>query len=246
MFKFAFFGTDQFARGVLTRLAELGLKPDLVVSTTEIPPDLTKTKWDIFLVASFGKILTAEFLAVPRHGCLNLHPSLLPKYRGATPLQSTLLAGDKETGVTLMLMDEQVDHGPIIAQSIEPVGERNFVELRDRLAEVGAELFAKHVADWLSGKINARPQNQAEATFTKKIKKEDGEINLKDSADLNLRKVRALNPWPSAYFYTDRNGKKIRVIVREAHIENGQFIIDRVLPEGKKEMNWADFKRGFK
>ncbi|MEK7586468.1 MAG: methionyl-tRNA formyltransferase [Patescibacteria group bacterium] len=189
-----------------------------------------------FLVASYGKIIPEKVFTLPKFGTLNIHPSLLPKYRGASPIQSAILNGDKETGITIMKLDNEVDHGAIVAQEVfNLVGDENFEGLRDSLAELGAQLFTKILPDWLEGKIIATEQNHSQATLIKKIKKTDGEIKLTDNPIINYRKYRALTPKPGIYFF-DQNHK--RFIIKSARFENNQFIILRVTPEGEKEINW--------
>ncbi|MEK7553002.1 MAG: methionyl-tRNA formyltransferase [Patescibacteria group bacterium] len=206
---------------------------------------LEKINAELFVVASYGQIIPPEIIARPRHGILNVHPSLLPKFRGSTPIQSAILAGAEETGVTIMLLDEQVDHGPILqSESYELVG-KNYLEARDSLAKLGAELLFEVIPKWINGEIVAKPQDHAQATFTKKIKKEDGEINLATDPELNYRKFLAYQSWPGIYFFINHAGRKIRVLVTDAKLENGRFLVTRVKPEGRNDMSWNDFERGF-
>ena len=205
--------------------------------------DKLKVKsYQLFLVASYGKIIPPEILALPEHGVLNLHPSLLPEFRGPTPIQSAILAGAAVTGVSLMLVDEEVDHGPILkAQSVK-LKTQNFVELRDQLAKLGAQLFIETLPDWLAGKITPQPQDHARATETKKLKKGDGLINLTDDPQLNYRKFLALTPQPGIYCFVNQQ----RIIIAGAALTAGQFVITRVRPAGRREMTWADFQRGLR
>lgn len=199
----------------------------------------TKT-WDIFIVASYGKIIPQTILDIPQKGTLNIHPSLLPKYRGATPLESAILSEDLETGVTIMLVDSLMDHGPILAQVTTPLDSKWYEELRDELAETGANLLADILPDWLASSLEAKEQNHEQATFTKKVTKEDGHIDLTDDPVLKFKKIRAYTPWPGAHFFTDRNGKQTRITIKKAHLTNDALVIDRVIPEGKPEMDWKD------
>lgn len=194
--------------------------------------------WDLFIVASYGKIIPQAILDVPTHGTLNIHPSLLPKYRGATPLESAILSDDLETGVTIIKLDAEMDHGPILAKSRTLLDNKWCEELRDELAETGANTLADILPDWLAGKIEEQEQDHSQATFTRKVTKEDGLINLADDPILNFKKIRAYTPWPGAYFFTDKNGKQTRIIIKKAHLENKTLVIDRVIPEGKPEMDW--------
>ena len=201
---------------------------------------------DLFIVAAYGKIIPKEILLLPRHGVLNVHPSLLPKFRGPSPVESVILSDENRTGVTIMKLDEELDHGPIIAEreyaqdTWPPKGS----ELTATLAHQGGALLAKILPNWVAGKIEAFPQKHTEATFTKKIRKEDGLIDLHGDPLLHYKKIRAFDEWPGAYFFTDRNGKKIRVRITDATLENNVLTILRVVPEGKKEMSYEDFLRG--
>lgn len=198
-------------------------------------------QYEFFLVASYGKIIPQEILDLPKHGTLNIHPSLLPKYRGAAPLQSAILNGDQETGVTIMQLDAEMDHGPILAAvSYQLSAVCNFESLRDSLAKLGAQKLAEILPDYLSGKLKSVKQDHSQATYTKKITKELGLLNLSDSPELNDRKIRALNPNPGTYFID--NNKRVKII--SAHIENNTLILERVVPEGKKEMDWESYRRG--
>lgn len=208
---------------------------------------LKKDSWDVFIVASYGKIIPKEIIDLPENKTLNIHPSLLPKLRGASPIQSSILTEEK-TGVTIMLLDEEMDHGPIVAQ--EEVFIQNWPpkaeELQKILAEKGAEILYQILPNWFSGKIKPIPQNHSEATYTKKIQKEDGLIDLEDYPQENYRKIQAYTPWPSAYFFLEHKGKKIRVIIKEAKLKDGKLEIIKILPEGKKEMSYKDFIKNIK
>ena len=203
--------------------------------------------YNLFLVASYGKILPPEILRLPKHGVLNIHPSLLPKYRGPSPIQSAILNGDPETGVSIMLVDEQMDHGPLLASknyNLKPLprrqaGKTSQLVARDDLATLGAELFAEILPDWLAGKIKPIPQNHAAATFTRKFTKADAEIKLTDPAELNYRKVLALNPNPGTWL-TMENGARLKI--KSARLaDDGRFEPLRVVPEGGKEIDYRDF-----
>ncbi len=196
--------------------------------------------WDVFIVASYGKIIPQAILDIPKASTLNIHPSLLPKYRGATPLESAILSNDTETGVTIIILDAEMDHGPVVAQVKTSLDSKYYEELRDELAEIGANLVTDTLPDLIAGKITPIDQDHTQATFTKKITKEDGLINLADDPITNFRKIRAFTPWPSAYFFDTRDGKNVRTIIKKAHLEGGALKIDRVIPEGKNEMSWND------
>ncbi len=206
---------------------------------------LNANRYTLFLVAAYGKILPKEILELPTHGTLNVHPSLLPKFRGPSPIHSNILENVGMSGVTIMLLDEEMDHGAIVkSQKLKIESEMRAPELEDKLAHLGGKLLAETIPDWISGKIKSVPQDHARATYTKKITKEDGLIDLNDSAELNYRKFRAFYGWPGTYFFVEQGAKKIRVIIKDAELKNGVFKIKRVLPEGKKEMSYKDFLRG--
>lgn len=191
--------------------------PEWIKKIKELNPDL------IILVA-YGQIIPKEILDIPEYKALNIHPSLLPKYRGASPIQAAILNGDRETGVTIMLMDEKMDHGPILASAklqipASPAGRPNsqtYQELSEKLANLGAELLIKILPDWIKGKIKSQEQDHSKATFCKIIKKEDGKIDWNKSAEEIERQIRAFQEWPGSY--TDFNGKILKIT--EADYEN--------------------------
>lgn len=221
------------------------LTPEKIRGNGAFAQALKNTDCDLFIVAAYGKIIPKEILDIPRNGTLNVHPSLLPKFRGSSPVESAILSDDTHTGVTIMLLDEEMDHGPIVAQrewradNWPPKGSA----LTRDLAHAGGMLLAETIPGWMSG-ITAKPQDHAHATFTKKITKEDGLIDLSADPLLNYKKIMAYDEWPGAYFFTEYNGKKIRVRITDAHLEEGTLVLDRVVPEGKKEMRYDDFLRG--
>lgn len=207
--------------------------------------------WDLFLVVSYGKIIPRAILDMPRHGTLNLHPSLLPKLRGASPIQGAILedcpvGGQHEAGVTIMLIDEEVDHGPIVMQGKIVIENwpPKASELEEILGTLGAKLLVKTIPEWVAGKIAPREQDHDSASYIKKITKLSGHIDIEDNPKRMYRKIRAFDIWPRAYFLFKRGGREIRVIVTEAHLDEGKLIIDRVIPEGKREMTYDEFLRG--
>jgi len=215
--------------------------------------DTLGQEWDLFIVASYGKIIPRHIIDLPRRGTLNVHPSLLPKLRGATPLQSAILeniptGGSHETGVTIMLIDEEVDHGPIVAQATTmiPNWPPKESELEQILGGLGGSLLAETIPQWVHGDITPAEQKHADATYTKKIAKVDAHIDLDDNPTQAYRKIQAFNVWPRAYSTTIRGGREMRVVVTEAHLENGMLVLDKVIPEGKREMLYEEFKRGQK
>ncbi len=208
----------------------------------------SKDGYDLFIVASYGKIIPQEILDLPKHQTLNVHPSLLPKLRGPSPIKSAILK-ENETGVTIMRLDAEMDHGPILLQKkVEIDNWPPYAEdLEKMLGKIGGEMLSEIIPDWISGKIEEKEQNHEKATLCEKIKKTDGELNLEDDPISNLRKIRAYHIWPGAYFFKDiGNGVKKRILVKTAHIENNELVLDKVIPEGKKEMDYKDFLRGLK
>lgn len=177
-----------------------------------IEKKLKETKADLFIVAAYGLILPSKILSIPSRGCLNVHPSLLPRHRGASPLQQTILDNDAETGTTLILMDEKVDHGPIVSQKklAQKVENMDYPNLARALAELSAKLLLSTLPQFLNGKIKPQNQNHNLATFTKKIKKKDGKINWNQSAQEIERAIRAYRPWPGSFGFLA--SKKITII----------------------------------
>lgn len=176
---------------------------------------------DLVVVASYGQILPRDVLDEPRYGCLNLHPSLLPRYRGPSPIQAPILAGDSCTGVTLMKVSIRMDAGPILVQEecpIEP--EETAGELEGRLAARSADLLLTHLPAWLRGALRELPQQEEEATYTARLRKEDGVVDWTLAAADLARRVRAFNPWPMAH--TAWNDHRVRLL--RAHVEVGAGI----------------------
>jgi methionyl-tRNA formyltransferase len=162
--------------------------------------ELAKLQPELIAVAAYGQILPKAILDLPRFGCLNVHTSLLPKYRGAAPIQWALLNGDTETGVTIMKMDEQMDTGAILAMEKTSIrAEDNSVTLHERLGRMGAELLVKTIPDYVSGKIVPQPQPPGKPILAPKIRKQDGLIDWRQSAAAIGNRVRALIPWPGAF-----------------------------------------------
>ena len=220
-------------------------------------------KWlDLFIVASYGKIIPKSILDIPKFGTLNVHPSLLPKFRGPSPIQSFILSGEEKTGATIMLMDEQVDHGSIIAQRELKFSISNFQfpkpsakQLEEKLAELGGEMLIDAIPKWINGEIKAIEQNHDQATFTKKITKEDGLVDLeKNSPEIIYRKFLAFQPWPGIYYFVSKNNQplspeasasqgKIRVIITDMELKDGLLLIKKVKPESKNEMEYEKFMK---
>ena len=177
---------------------------------------------DLIVVAAYGLFLPVGMLELPPSGTLNVHPSLLPKYRGPSPVASAILEGASVTGVTIMKIDEGMDSGPVIAQretTIDP--HENNEQLTARLFQMGASLLVEVLPGWTQGQIQVRPQEDSRATITKRLSKEDGEIDWRQSADLIARQVRAYQPWPGSF--TRWSGKLLRIV--------GAAAVDREVEE---------------
>ncbi len=174
---------------------------------------------ELIVVAAFGQILPAAILGLPRHGCLNVHTSLLPKYRGASPIQAAILNGDTETGVTIMKMDAGLDTGDMIAQRATPIrDEDNAATLHDRLALLGAQLLVETIPGYVAGTSQPRPQPHELATHVSKIRKEDGQINWQQPARAIWNRIRAFTPWPGAFTTLDFASKPVLLKIWEADV----------------------------
>jgi methionyl-tRNA formyltransferase len=164
--------------------------------------ELRRWQPDLIAVAAFGQILPKRILELPRYGCLNVHTSLLPKYRGAAPIQWAILNDEPETGVTIMKMDAGLDTGDMLAQAATPIRAEDTAEtLHDRLAQMGAALLVRTIPDYVAGKIQPRPQPADQATYAPKIKKEDGQIDWRLPARVIWNRIRAFTPWPGAFTF---------------------------------------------
>jgi len=220
---------------------------------------------DVIVVAAFGQILPPAVLELPSHGCLNVHASLLPRYRGAAPIPAAILAGDAATGVTLMRMDEGMDTGPILAQAELPLFPDDTTgSLTGSLAELGARLLVEMLPGWLAGEVAEQPQEAALATYCRPLKKEDGLLDWSMPAVLLDRQVRACHPWPGAH--TAWRGQMLKVLRARPQpawagegepgqvivlpgslgVVTGQGMLElvEVQPAGKRPMGGAEFARG--
>lgn len=199
------------------------LQPEKLKSV-EFQNELRSLEAEIAVLASYGKIVPQEILDVFPKGIVNIHPSLLPKFRGATPVQSVIMSGDKTTGVTLMLMDKDLDHGPVIAQSECPISAEDTNEsLHDKLAAESVKLLNYNFYKYLGGGIAPAPQDHSEATFTKLLSKDDGKIDWKKSAQDIERQVRALVPWPGTWTETPDGVLKIySAVISDVKLEPGR------------------------
>jgi methionyl-tRNA formyltransferase len=199
------------------------------------------------IVVAYGKILPQELIDIFPRGLINLHYSLLPKYRGASPVESALLAGDEVTGVALQKLVRELDAGDILAMqevAIEPT--ETTKELRPRLISIGAELLADTLPNYLAGEITGVPQDAALATRARKISKAERELSLSAPALENWNKYRAYAESPGTHFFVEKDGVRTRVKIVRAKLEDGAFVIERVIPEGRKETDFAEFMRNSK
>ena len=208
---------------------------------------LENSEWDLFIVAAYNIFLPKYLLELPQYGVLNVHPSLLPKLRGPSPVRSEIRDDlEDEVGISIIELDEEMDHGPIVAQAtVElpewPVNGRALDEL---LFREGGRLLLEVVPEWVKKTITPDPQEHEEATFTQRTVKSDGEISLDDDAYTNYCKYCAHDEWPGTFFFYECNDAKVRLKVTDATLEDGNFVIHKVIPEGKKEMLFEDWKRG--
>jgi methionyl-tRNA formyltransferase len=219
---------------------------------------------DVIVVAAYGMLLPKAILDAPPHGCINVHASLLPRWRGASPIPYAILHGDTETGVTLMQMDEGLDTGAILTQRVMPIAQNETTgSLTEKLAQLGAELVGDALPEYLAGKLAPRPQDNALATMTSLVAKEDGRMNWSRSAIFLERMVRAYQPWPTAY--THYRGEQFKIL-RAAVLEHtapevpgtvlqigkdigvatgkGILLLQEVQLAGKRAMRAGEFARG--
>ena len=259
-----------------TPVKECALKYDIPVfqpvkiKTPEAVDKLREYEADIFVVAAFGQLLSEEILNMPKYGCVNIHASLLPKYRGAAPIQWVILNGEKNTGITIMQMEKGLDSGDILLQSIVEIDEKETGDsLHDKLAVEGAKLIVEALPRIERGEITPVKQNDEESSHVRMLQKSIGEIDWNKSAVTIERMVRGLNSWPSAY--THYNGKTLKIWVSEVcenetaladavpgtvtavdkaavYVKTGEndLKITEVQLEGKKRMPVKDFLLGVK
>ena len=228
--------------------------------------DLADLAPDAVIVAAYGLFLPEEVLRLPRLGCLNIHPSLLPRHRGPSPIATAILDGDDTSGVTIMLLDEGVDTGPILAQSETRIADDETAEeLTGRLFELGSELLIDTLDHWMQGQIVPTPQNNDDASVTRRLEREDGRIDWRQPADSLARRVRAFTPWPGAF--TTWRGRTLKVLRAKSLNDpldgmpgavvrlddsiiavlagEGALAVERLQLEGRQAMSAADFIRGY-
>lgn len=210
--------------------------------------ELEDKDWDLFIVAEYGKIIPESFINMPKNKTLNVHPSLLPKFRGPSPIESFILSGEKETGVTIIILDKEMDHGPILKQENFFVGDKrmSYKELEKKLAEMGGDMLVGLIPAYFNKDVLPKEQNHEQATYCQKITKEMGLVDpAKDDPESIVAKSLAFNPWPGVYYFIEKNDKKIRVILTDVDLVDGKLLIKKVKPEGKNEMSYEDFLRGY-
>lgn len=245
------------------------LQPEKV-SDPAFLDSIKEKSFTVGVVAAYGKLIPQAILDIPEKGFLNIHPSLLPELRGPSPIQYAILEGKKKTGVSVMLLDSLMDHGPILMQEEEEIGPDDTADrLESRLAEKGGKMLAKTLPLWADRNIQAVPQDESKATFSKKIEKEDGHIAWSESAEIIARKVRAYAPWPGTFSFAGIHGVDTRLKILEVEntteeygeIRGSGFIINaeksmmvvtgkgllriqKIQPEGKNPMTGIEFLRG--
>ena len=183
-----------------------------------------KMRPDLFLVTAYGKILPKALLEIPPCGSINIHGSLLPKYRGSSPLQAALLNGDRETGITFILMDEKVDHGPILVKEKMKIKKNcTYSELAQKMSFLAARITPSVIEDFLNKKIKPLFQNDEEASYVKTIKKEDGHIDFNSPAKKILQQINAFEKWPGSYAFWKKDGKDLLVKILGGKILSGKI-----------------------
>ena len=225
------------------------LQPEKV---SNIKADLGKIQPDLIVLAAYGQIINSEILKLPRFGCLNIHPSLLPQYRGPSPIQTAILNGERTTGISLILMDEKIDHGPLINQKKVKIAHNDtYQSLEQKLAQRGARLLIQTLPDYIKGKIKPKKQKHKQASYTKILNRQDGKIDWSKSAQDIERKVRAFYPWPGTWTYLA--GQRVKIIKAKALNKKqkttlpagqGFLQLDVVQPAGKKPMTGEEYFRG--
>lgn len=201
-----------------------------------------KWKADLIVLADYDKLLPKKLLNLPKFGGVNVHPSLLPKYRWSSPIQNAILSGDKETGVAVIKMNTKLDQGDIIGQFKLGIEDSDtYTTLSEKLAQLGAIALRDVLPAYVHGDIKGIPQPKEGVSHAPKLTKELGKIEEKDTDEEIVRKVRALNPWPGVY--TTWQGKRIKVLA--AHLEDGTLILDELQVEGGKPLSWGDFRNGY-
>ncbi|MBI4598570.1 methionyl-tRNA formyltransferase [Candidatus Uhrbacteria bacterium] len=252
------------------RLGIEAFQPPTLRKSLAVVEKLKSYGADAFVVISYGKILPQAVLEIPRLGCMNVHPSLLPTYRGATPMPAAIAAGDMETAITLMLLDAGMDTGPILASLPLPLAsDETLRSLEQKVTDAGPYFLLKTLKAYTAGEIRPIPQDDAKATYTKLLSREDARIDWNKSAEVVERRMRAFDPWPGSWTLWNRRGKPLRLKILKAVVAPGtvktlsgtasvgagnELIVAcgegslRILllqPEGKTPMDAATFLRGY-
>lgn len=239
-------GRGQELKPSAVKLWAEGREIDVITPETlkdaDLVAELGNTEWDFFVTAAYGKLIPKTILDIPRKGSLNVHPSLLPKFRGPSPVLSAILADARETGISIMLMDEGMDTGPVLSQARIEIEAEDWPMhgsiMEDLLSTEGGNFLSEVIPEWMNGTITPEVQKDSEATYCRKFSPEDARVDLSADAYQNLLKIRAFDKNPRAHMI-DENGK--RVIITEASLHDGKLVIEQVIPEGKKEMPYADY-----
>jgi methionyl-tRNA formyltransferase len=247
----------------LSKTLGLSLIQPIKIKEPEVVNHLQTINPDLIVVAAYGQILSKNILEIPSFGCINIHASLLPRWRGASPIQAAILSGDSTTGITIMKMDEGLDTGPIIAQQEVQISiDDTFLSLSEKLSSIGATLLIDTLIQYISGKSKLINQNVEHATKTHLIKKGEGLLDINVSAEILEREIRAYNPWPGTFFFW--GSRQIKVL--KAHVLDNQkmqpnqhlviqkkpalatmhgiLVMDIIQPAGKNTMTGEEFLRG--
>lgn len=289
--KIVFFGSDEYSLIVLAEIfnahvadialvvttennqvvknfAEKSNLPSFVWSSTSGPlEEIKKIKPNVGILASFGKIIPENILNGFPAGILNLHPSLLPKYRGSSPAQTAILNGDRTTGISIIKMDKKVDHGPIVYQEeTEILPDENSRDLYLRLFSIGAKKLIKILPSYLENKIALKPQDETKVTYARKFTRLDGKIDFSQSPETQVRLIRAMQPWPGAWTQVKLTTPPVipsdpaergsvgmttgfvpckRLKILRAHLESEKLVLDEVQLEGKKPVSGKQFFEGY-
>ena len=222
---------------------QAGIPVETPIHKDELGPLLKPLNLDLAIVVAYGKIIPESTLLIPRLGMINVHASLLPLYRGASPIQAAILAGDIDTGITYMQIEPSLDTGPIISQVAQPLnGSETTGTLTAALAKLAAITIVPAISAYINHAIEPVPQDDTQASYTKKLNREDGEVNLKTITPPELdRMLRAYTPWPG--IYTLEFGT--RLIIRRGHLADSCFVIEEVQWEGKKPVDGETFARAY-
>lgn len=201
---------------------------------------------DMFVVVAYGLLIPQRILDRPRLGCINVHPSLLPKYRGPSPIQSAIANGDAETGISIMLLDKGMDTGPILTQKkIVLDAEETQMTLAEKIKQAGPKFLVETIKKFTTGEIKPMAQDDTKATVTKLLTREDGKIDWSEPAEKIERKIRAYYSWPGCWTEVLRNGKTLRVKILKSTLRNNRLFFLEVQPEGRPPMAYEEFVKGY-